>query len=116
MDWGEYEGKTLAELQAEHGDTFVANERQGLDFQPPGGESPRQVQHRLRPWLQRLAAGKDNVGAITHRGVIRAILAEAYNWPILGKPPVKTDRKSVVSGKSVSVRVELVGSRIIKKK
>ena len=91
MDWGDYERKTLAELHAELGDAFVANEGRGLDFQPPGGESPRQVQNRLRPWLQRLAAGKDDVGAITHKGVIRAILAEAYNWPMIGRPPVKLD-------------------------
>lgn len=91
MDWGDFESKTLAELHAEHGDAFVANEQRGLDFQPPGGESPRQVQHRLRPWLQRLAAGKEDAGAITHKGVIRAILAAAYNWPMIGKPPVKLD-------------------------
>ena len=89
MDWGAYESRTLAELQAEYGDAFTANEARGLDFQPPGGESPRQVQDRLRPWLQLLAAGKEDVGAITHKGVIRAILAQAYDWPMIGKPPVK---------------------------
>ena len=91
MDWGAYEGRTLAELKAQHGETFAANEQRGLDFQPPGGESPRQVQDRLRPWLRRLGAGKVNVGAITHKGVIRAILAQAYDWPMIGKPPVKLD-------------------------
>lgn len=91
MDWGIYEGRTLAELQALYGEAFAANERRGLDFQPPEGESPRQVQDRLRPWLQRLAAGREDVGAVTHKGVIRAILAQAYNWPMIGKPPVKLD-------------------------
>src|SRR3546814_11073933 len=33
-----------------------------------------------------------------------------------GKPGVETDRKSVVEGKSVSVRVDLGGARHIKKK
>src|SRR3546814_12770815 len=38
--------------------------------------------------------------------------------PLLMPPPAKerTDRKSVVEGKSVSVRVDLGGRRIIKKK
>lgn len=91
MDWGAYESRTLAELQSEYGDAFTANEERGLDFQPPGGESPRQVQDRLRPWLQQLAAGNEDIGAITHKGVIRAILAQAYDWPMIGKPPVKLD-------------------------
>ena len=91
MDWGAYESKTLAELSAEYGDAFAANEARGLDFQPPGGESPRQVQDRLQPWLQRIAAGREDVGAITHKGVIRAILAQAYDWPMVGKPPLKLD-------------------------
>src|SRR3546814_18514652 len=33
-----------------------------------------------------------------------------------GLSPLNADRKSVVSGKSVSVRVDLVGRRILKKK
>lgn len=91
MDWGAYESRTLAELQAEYGDAFATNEARGLDFLPPGGESPRQVQDRLRPWLQRLAAGEKDIGAISHKGVIRAILAQAYDWPMIGRPPVKLD-------------------------
>ena len=91
MDWGGYEGRTLTELQAEYGEAFAANEDRGLDFQPPAGESPRQVQERLRPWLQGLAASAVDAGAITHKGVIRAILALAFDWPMVGKPPVKLD-------------------------
>lgn len=91
MDWGAYEGRTLAELQAEHGTAFAENEARGLDFQPPGGESPRQVQERLLPWLRRLASENADAGAITHKGVIRAILAQAHGWPMIGKPPVKLD-------------------------
>jgi probable phosphoglycerate mutase len=91
MDWGDYEGHTIAELQATHGPTFAANEDRGLDLQPPGGESPRQVQARLLPWLQNLAATGQDAGAVTHKGVIRAILALAFDWPMLDKPPVKLD-------------------------
>lgn len=91
MNWGDYEGHTIAELQASHGPAFAANEDRGLDLQPPGGESPRQVQARLLPWLQNLAATGHDAGAVTHKGVIRAILALAFDWPMLGKPPVKLD-------------------------
>lgn len=89
MDWGAYEGRTIAELRAEHGEAFTDNEARGLDFQPPNGESPRQVQERLLPWLRKLAAAGTDCGAITHKGVIRAVLAAAYEWSMVGKPPVK---------------------------
>lgn len=88
-DWGAYEGKTVEDLVAQEGAAFRDNEDRGLDFQPPGGESPRQVQQRLVPWLRHLAAGGRNAGAVTHKGVIRALMALACDWPMLGKPPVK---------------------------
>jgi probable phosphoglycerate mutase len=88
MDWGAYEGSTLTELQVRHGAAFTANEARGLDLQPPGGESPRQVQQRLLPWLHAL---RSDAGAVTHKGVIRAMLSLALDWPMLGKPPVRLD-------------------------
>lgn len=88
MDWGQYEGCTLPELRAAYGDAFTANEDRGLDLQPPGGESPRQVQQRLLPWLRSLPA---DAGAVAHKGIIRAILALAFDWPMLGRAPVKLD-------------------------
>lgn len=91
MHWGVYEGHTPAELQAIHGRAFAQNEARGLDLLPPGGESPRMVQARLQPWLRRLAATGADAGAVTHKGVIRALLALACDWPMLGKPPVKLD-------------------------
>jgi broad specificity phosphatase PhoE len=91
MDWGAYEGRTVAELRVQYGEAFSADEARGLDFLPPGGESPRQVQARLLPWLRSLADAGADCGAITHKGVIRAILAAAYHWPMVGKPPIKLD-------------------------
>lgn len=113
MDWGDYEGHTIAELQAMHGLAFAANEDRGLDLQPPGGESPRQVQARLRPWLQNLAAAGQDAGAVTHKGVIRAILALAFEWPMLGKPPVKLDWRCLQEFRITDVgRPELLAANI----
>lgn len=88
MSFGEFEGRTLAQLRDDPALDMAALEGGGLDFQPPGGESPRQVQARLRPWLAEIASGPD-VGALTHKGVIRALYAAASGWPMLGKPPDK---------------------------
>ncbi len=89
MDWGAWEGRRLAELRAEGGAARAAAEARGLDFQPPGGESPRQVQDRLRPLLERLATTGRPAVAVTHKGVIRALYAQASGWDMTGRAPEK---------------------------
>jgi len=86
MDWGRWEGRTLADLRREGGADFAAAEAAGLDMQPPHGESPRQVAARLSPWLERL--GKDSV-AVTHKGVLRALVHLATGWDFTGRIPIK---------------------------
>lgn len=97
MDWGAYEGRTVAELRADPSVEMAANEARGLDMQPPGGESPRMVMARLRVWLARLPAlhpAGTRLVAVTHKGVIRVLLAGATHWNMLGKPPAKLDWKA----------------------
>ena len=91
MNWGNWEGRTLAELRAELGAAMQANEDRGLDFRPEGGESPREVQNRVRPWLAEIAARRPAVAAVTHKGLIRAVMAAAHDWDMMGEPPVKLD-------------------------
>ncbi len=90
-DWGQWEGRTHAELEAQFGAEFTAAASRGLDFQPPGGESPRMVQARLKRWLaERAALGRPTV-AVVHKGIITALLSLATGWPLLGRPPIKLD-------------------------
>ena len=89
MDWGEWEGETVAGLRARLGPAMEGAEAAGLDFRPPGGESPRDVQRRLAPLLRDIARRGEPTAAITHKGVIRAIFAEAAGWDMLGKPPAR---------------------------
>ena len=73
--------------EATQADRQAMREALGLDFRPPSGESPRDVQERLRPWLLRLAdAGRPTI-AVTHKGVVRALYAQARDWPMIGKAP-----------------------------
>lgn len=89
MAWGSFEGHTLAELRAQPDAGMRELEAAGLDFQAPGGETPRLVVERLAAFLQDLAAtGRDHV-VITHKGVLRASLVLALGWDMLGKPPVR---------------------------
>ena len=89
MDWGEWEGHRLADLRARFGGAFTANERRGLDFRPPGGESPREVMARVTRWLDSIAESRRPIVAVTHNGVLRALLAFATGWDMTGKAPVK---------------------------
>lgn len=89
MRWGAFEGRTLDELRAEHGEAMRRLEALGVDFRPPGGESPRLVAERLAACLRDLAAtGRDHL-LVAHKGILRASLILALSWDMLGKPPVR---------------------------
>ncbi len=91
MRWGAWEGKTLAELRAEDPVGLATIEARGLDFQPPGGESPRMLHARIAPWLAETARSDGLLIAVTHKGVIRAILAKALDWDMTGEAPIDLD-------------------------
>ncbi len=95
MHWGQWEGRRIGDLRAELGPAMEANEKRGLDFNPPGGESPRKVLARVSTLLSDIAEGGRATLAISHRGVIRAILAAATGWDMLGRAPVKLDWDAV---------------------
>ncbi|HEV2189033.1 MAG TPA: histidine phosphatase family protein [Stellaceae bacterium] len=95
MDWGQWEGRTLADLRGRLGAAMTAEEARGLDFRPPGGESPRDVQARIAPLLAEIATLGRDTAAITHKGVIRAVLALATGWDMLGKPPYRLSWSAV---------------------
>lgn len=85
MDWGAWEGLKLADLRRADPSGMRANEARGLDFRPPGGESPREVRDRLGELL----VGLDGSGPavlVTHKGVMRAVLSLATSWDFTDRP------------------------------
>jgi broad specificity phosphatase PhoE len=92
MAWGRFEGRRLAELRTEAPDEMASNEACGLDFRPPGGESPREVCARLQALLCDLAADPQPVVAVCHKGVMRAALVLATGWDMRGRPPMRLAR------------------------
>lgn len=88
MAYGIWEGQTLADLRVREPQGMRDAETRGLDMAPPGGESPRHVMERLRPWI---AAQRENVVAVSHKGVIRVVLAMATGWDMKSRQPVKLD-------------------------
>jgi broad specificity phosphatase PhoE len=91
MSFGAWEGHTVAELRATLGDAFLAEERKGLDFQPPGGESPRAAVVRLAGWAKSIARSGEPVVAVSHKAAIRALLALATGWDMTDRPIHKLD-------------------------
>jgi len=91
MSFGSWEGKSVAQLRAEGGETFAAAERLGLDFHPPGGESPRMTMQRIASWAADVARSGQPVVAVSHKAVIRALLALATGWDMTGRQPMKLD-------------------------
>ncbi|HEX4885301.1 MAG TPA: histidine phosphatase family protein [Casimicrobiaceae bacterium] len=106
MDWGGWEGETFASLRAHHARAFAAAEARGLDFRPPGGESIREVQARLLGWLAGAAGTGAAVVAVTHKGVLNALVAHLTGWNAIGRSPVKL-RPDVVHLVEVGPRGEL---------
>lgn len=95
MDWGSFEGERVADLRRRLGPAMAAMEALGLDFRPPGGESPREVMARLRLWLEALA--EEDAVLVTHKGVRRAFLALATGWDMLGdSTPKLRDHEAMV--------------------
>lgn len=89
MHWGPWEGCRLAQLRDRYGSEMIEMEARGLDFRPPGGESPRDVQRRLEPWLAEVGAGRRPCVAVSHKGVIRALLSLASGWDMTAAAPEK---------------------------
>lgn len=87
-DWAAWEG-LCSTVTSYHAHRISARGLAGLDFRPPGGESPRDVQARLTDLFADLARSKTPVVGVTHKGVIRAALSLATGWDMQGKPPVK---------------------------
>ena len=108
MDWGAWEGHTRAELDRKYGDEVRRRAALGLDLRPHDGESPRELRDRVSGWLDRVVDAGRPTGAVTHQGVIRAVLSLATGWDMVNKPPIKLDRSSLhLFGLDGAGRVEI---------
>ena len=93
MNWGTWEAKQLQQLQTSDPVGFANMEAKGIDLMPPEGESPRLVGERVTQWLEQLEAlgTEQQLGCVSHKGVIRAVYALAAQWDMLSKAPDKLD-------------------------
>jgi broad specificity phosphatase PhoE len=71
IGYGEWEGSTLAEMQAKDPALFARRQVDKWSVAPPGGETYVAVQARMADWYRGLAA--DTV-AVAHGGTARALM------------------------------------------
>lgn len=109
MFWGDWEGLHGLDLKADPDSGFRDIEQWGWNYQPPGGETPAHVWDRIKPWLDSLQ--RDTV-AVCHIGIMRMILARAYDWGFDGPVPFRIKRNRLfvveIDGDKLSPRPDPV--------
>lgn len=71
VDFGSWEGRTLAWLEANDPDGVAQRRRDPVSFRPAGGESFRDVAQRLQPFVDTTRAGlAHNILIVGHRGTL----------------------------------------------
>jgi alpha-ribazole phosphatase len=100
LDYGRWEGKTLAEIMKNHSSTFRAWDADPGQVAPPGGESGLEVQQRLLPFLDFLAARhpQGHVLVVFHKTVCRLAICHA-----LGMSPSEYRRRLIVDNAALSI-------------
>ena len=71
IGYGEWEGSTLAQMQARNPKVFARRQVEKWTVAPPGGETYAAVQIRMRDWYDQLVV--DTV-AVAHGGTARALM------------------------------------------
>ena len=71
IGYGQWEGSTLAEMQARDPELFARRQIEKWTVSPPGGETYASVQLRVRDWYDSLLT--DTV-AVAHGGTARALM------------------------------------------
>jgi broad specificity phosphatase PhoE len=76
QDWGQWEGITIPQIEAEQPSALTAQVNAGWNFCPPGGESRHNLLKRSRQAL-RVAADRypgDIILVVTHEGVLKSLI------------------------------------------
>jgi probable phosphoglycerate mutase len=89
QDWGQWAGKTIAQLKTEIPQELKEQENAGWAFCPPGGEDRKAVQKRSQKALLEAAAQwpGSNILVVTHEGVIKSLIYHLCGRKFLAAEP-----------------------------
>lgn len=100
LDYGQWEGKTSAEIMENDPKTFRAWDADPAQVAPPGGESGLEAQQRVVAFLDFLAAGhpQGHVLVVFHKTVCRLAICHA-----LGMSPSEYRRRLILNNAALSI-------------
>ena len=100
LDYGQWEGKTLAEVMKNDPEIFCAWQADPGAVAPPGGESGLEAQQRLVAFLDNLAAKhpKGRVAVVFHKSVCRLAICH-----VLGMSPSDYRRRLLMENTALSI-------------
>jgi probable phosphoglycerate mutase len=100
LDYGQWEGRTLAEIMKNHPEAFQAWDANPAQVAPPGGESGLEAQQRVVSFLVSLVARhpQGHVLVVLHKTVCRLAICHA-----LGMPPSEYRRRLIVDNAALSI-------------
>lgn len=110
MSFGEWEGRTSAEILSADGDRLTKFWNNPLDHPPPGGDNLRDVRTRLEGVWNRLAEqhSGERVLVVAHGGVIRVLLSL-----VLFTPLQHLSRITVPYAALARVRLDRIGETVM---
>jgi probable phosphoglycerate mutase len=83
IDLGAWDGKRFDTIKTRFPDDFQKRGQQIADHRPPGGESFRDLQHRVEPFFeQQTRQHPGPILMVTHAGVIRVLLCRLLGMPL----------------------------------
>lgn len=110
QDWGQWAGKTIAQLKTEVPHELDAQASAGWVFCPPGGEDRQNVQKRSQKALLEAAAQwpGSSILVVTHEGVIKSLIYHLCGRKFLATEPaiIKRHRLQRLVHDSDGLRVE----------
>ena len=96
LDVGETEGMPFPEMREKHGDFMRAwTSDGGLDTRMPGGESMRDLESRLAPFLAQLPADGPDIAIVSHNFVTKALLCALLKLDLGAFRSLNTDLASL---------------------
>jgi probable phosphoglycerate mutase len=93
LSYGDWEGLTLAELQAREPETLAARERDKWSYVPPAGESYAMLAKRVAAWLATLDGPRL---VVSHGGILRVLLHILAGLPSHEAPHLAAPQDRVI--------------------
>ena len=114
QDWGQWEGMTVRQIEAQAPLVLAEQVNAGWDFCPPGGESRLAVLKRSRAALldaaQRYSA--ETILVVCHEGVVKSLIYDLYGRKFLpNEPPIlKSYRLHRLANGSSGLQIEQINA------